>query len=524
LDGAVVGDRSREPLSVETHPGDLMLGNVAEILWSNGQPQQQIAVIERREAVSYGALRNRAGVIASSLLRSGVEAGERVAVLLPRGAEAAACFFGVLAAGAVAVIVNESLRPRQVEHIVRHSDSTMIITSDEVLGQFDRRLDVAGSIVESSALQNGPPTGPVPRTLSDIAQIIYTSGSTGVPKGVTVSHGNVWSGITAVVRYLGISSVDRIASLLPFSFDYGLNQLLCSAAVGATLVVERSPVPQRIVRSLRESAVTVLPALPPLWLQLLGAMSFRENPITSLRVMTNTGGSLTTATVRQIRRSQPGADLVLMYGLTEAFRSTFLDPARVDEKPRSIGRAIPGAEIMVLREDLTACHPGEVGQLVHRGPTVALGYWADREATERVFRPNPLRPHGAPDAERVVFSGDLVSRDEDGDLTFVGREDALIKVLGYRVSPDEVVEALQSSGEVLEAVVTSEPDELMGARVVAHVVLKDAGRIAELEEYCQRELPRYMRPARFDVRAELPRTHSGKFDLVAVARETDAVS
>ena len=188
------------------------------------------------------------------------------------------------------------------------------------------------------------------------------------------------------------------------------------------------------------------------------------------------------ATLQKLRGIFPKARPYLMYGLTEAFRSAYLPPELADRKPNSIGQAIPGAELLVLRDDLTECEPGEHGQLVHRGPTVALGYWNDPETTARVFRPNPLRPPGTPDAERVVFSGDRVYRDEEGDLFFVGRQDQLIKTLGYRVSPDEVADVLYASGEVVEAAVTSEPDDLRGARIVANVVLGEDGDLDRLRD------------------------------------------
>jgi acyl-coenzyme A synthetase/AMP-(fatty) acid ligase len=208
-----------------------------------------------------------------------------------------------------------------------------------------------------------------------------------------------------------------------------------------------------------------------------------------------------------------------MYGLTEAFRSTYLAPEIVDRKPGSIGKAIPGAEILVLNEQLQRCKPGETGQLVHRGATVSLGYWNDPDATSLVFRSHPLRPPGTPDTERVVFSGDLVYQDEDGDLFFVSREDKLIKTLGYRVSPDEVADALYGSGEVVEALVTSEPDEVRGARIVAYVVLADGGRLDRLKGFCARELPRYMQPGRIEVRSALSRTASGKHDPAATVAQ-----
>jgi acyl-CoA synthetase (AMP-forming)/AMP-acid ligase II len=318
-----------------------------------------------------------------------------------------------------------------------------------------------------------------------------------------------------VSAYVGVTADDRLASLLPFSFDYGFNQLLCAVLNRAVLIVERSPIPQQIVGTLRSMEATVLAAVPPLWLQLLGTASFRNEPLPRLRAMTNSGGRLPVEAVRTLRSAHPAARLFLMYGLTEAFRSTYLPPEEADRHPDAIGQAIPGAEILVVREDLTPCARGEVGELVHRGPTVALGYWNDPEATARVFRPNPLRPPGAPDAERVVFSGDLVRRDEDGWLYYVARRDRMIKTLGYRVSPDEVAEALYASGQVLEGIVGSEPDPERGERIVAYVVLRADGVLERLEEFLRAELPRYMQPSRIEVRSELPRTSSGKHDLRA---------
>jgi amino acid adenylation domain-containing protein len=496
------------------------LGNVAQMLLATaaanpGQP----AVMDGEATTGYGELAARSLGIARTLQALGVEPDDRVAVFLHRGADAAAAFFGVLASGAIAVTVNESLRPRQVEYILDHAGATVLLTSSDLSRRLPRPLETSARVVEIDDVSASGSVQPVARVDSDVAHIIYTSGSTGLPKGVTISHGNLWAGMTAVVDYLGITQADRVASLLPFSFDYGLNQLLCCAGTGAALVVERSPIPHRIVETLRSRDVTVLPAVPPLWLQLLTVDGFRDRPLPTLRVLTNTGGRLPVHAVAQLRRCQPHADLVLMYGLTEAFRSTYLAPQAVDRKPGSIGKAIPGAEILVLNERLERCKPGETGQLVHRGPTVALGYWNDPEATSRVFRSHPLCPPGTPDSERVVFSGDLVYQDEDGDLFFVSREDKLIKTLGYRVSPDEVADALYGSGEVLEALVTSEPDELRGARIVAYVVLAENGGLDRVKAFCARELPRYMQPSKIEVRSALSRTSSGKHDPAATVAQ-----
>jgi acyl-CoA synthetase (AMP-forming)/AMP-acid ligase II len=500
------------PLNILPQP----LGNAAQMLLATAAADpEQPAVIDGDATTGYGQLGGRSLGIARTLQAVGVEPDDRVAVFLHRSSDAAAAFFGVLASGAIAVTVNESLRPRQIEYILNHADATVLLTSSELTRRLPRPLETTAHVLDIDEVPTTGSLEPAARVGSDVAHIIYTSGSTGPPKGVTISQANLWAGMTAVVGYLGITGDDRIASLLPFSFDYGLNQLLCCTGTGAALVVERSPIPHRIVETLRSRDVTVLPAVPPLWLQLLTVDGFREQRLPALQVMTNTGGRLPVDAVHQLRRCQPHADLVLMYGLTEAFRSTYLAPQAVDRKPGSIGKAIPGAEILVLNEQLERCMPGETGQLVHRGPTVALGYWKDSETTSRVFRPHPLRPPGTPDSERVVFSGDLVYPDEDGDLFFVSREDKLIKTLGYRVSPDEVADVLYASGQVIEALVTSEPDEVRGARIVAYVVLADAGRLDRLKSFCTRELPRYMQPSRIEVRSTLSRTPSGKHDPAA---------
>jgi amino acid adenylation domain-containing protein len=479
------------------------------------------AIVDEKATTDYGVLGARTLAFAEALQSAGIRPDDRVGIMLQRGANAAAAFFGVLAAGGIAVIINEGLRPRQIEHILSHSSARALVTSTAVLARQHRPIVTPAFIVDVDDIPSMGTFTLVRRIGSDVAQIIYTSGSTGLPKGVAISHGNLWAGMQAVVDYLGIRRDDRIASLLPFSFDYGLNQLLTCVGTGAALVVERSHVAQRIVRTLREQAVTILPVVPPLWLQLLGVKAFEAERLDHLRIMTNTGGRLPTDAVRRLRACQPQASLVLMYGLTEAFRSTYLHPEKADSKPNSIGQAIPGAQILVLDEHGRPCPTGKTGELVHRGPTVSLGYWDDPAATAQVFQPNPLCPAGAPSAERVVFSGDLVYRDEEGDLFFVGRRDGMIKTLGYRVSPDEVSDVLYASGEVTEAVVTAEPDDLRGSRIVAFVVLTPEGSIERLQAFCSEELPRYMRPERIEVRSSLMRTSSGKFDVRATAGGVD---
>ncbi len=498
--------------------------NIAQLLWKGAVAHgHDIAIATRDADITYAALAGRAGAFAAALRARHIVAGDRVAIFLERGADAAAAFFGVVAAGGIAVIMSESLRPRQIEYICENAGARLLIAGADLLAQQPRIVAQGVPRLDPTDVAPSAPWEPVQRVSDDIAQLIYTSGSTGRPKGVTVTHGNLWAGVQSVCKYLQLESTDRIASLLPFSFDYGLNQLMCALWCGGTLVIETRRLPDDILAGLRYAQVSVIAAVPPIWLQLLTAPGF-VSPLPSLRIMTSTGGRLPTDAVRRMRTLQPHARLYLMYGLTEAFRATYLSPEEVDAHPTSIGRAIPGTEIMVLREDGSACAPGEMGELVQRGPTVALGYWNDRRATDEVYRPNPGRPAGAPDAERVVFSGDLVRRDDDGRLYFIGRRDKLIKTLGHRVSPDDVAEALHASGEVAEAVITTEPDGWRGEQIVAVVRLASGGSLPRLRAFCRAELPRYMQPARYQIEAELPRVPNGKYDVAAISEQVAALA
>jgi acyl-CoA synthetase (AMP-forming)/AMP-acid ligase II len=201
----------------------------------------------------------------------------------------------------------------------------------------------------------------------------------------------------------------------------------------------------------------------------------------------------------------------LMYGLSEAFRSSYLPPDQIDARRGSMGKAIPETDLFVVRDDNTRAEPGEVGQLVHAGPTVALGYFGDPERTAAVFKPHPFSP--SPD-ERVVYSGDLVKADAEGFLYFVGRRDLQMKSHGLRFSPEEVEEIVQRAELVAEVVARGEPDDVAGQAVVLHVVAKHADTFTTdaLLAFCRREMPRYMVPARIYVHADLPRTSSGKVD------------
>ena len=476
------------------------------------------------------------GVWPEVLKRAGVCPGDRVALHLEKSIEEATAILAVSMAGGVFVNVNPLLKARQVRHILSDSGATTLITAWPRLKSLgadlsgldalqtivtygskvtlrDDALDGRGVIDMASVGQETDDAGPVRRIDRDIAAIIYTSGSTGLPKGVILSHRNLVAGAESVSTYLQNTSEDRILSILPFSFDYGLNQFTTSLLVGATLVLKLHLNASETLRTIESERITGLGGIPTLWSQLLQA-GWTGLTLPSLRYITNSGGRFAEEHVKEYRRRLPHTRIYLMYGLTEAFRSTYLDPGQVDVRPTSIGKAIPNAEILVVDDQGRPCGPNEVGELVHRGAHVALGYWNDPILTAQRFKRNPLQPAAVPGDEWAVFSGDLVRRDEEGFLYYVGRKDHMIKTSGFRVSPTEVEEYFYNTGLVQDAVAFGVPDPMLGERIKVTLSLRPNVEMtgADLLAAVSRSMPSYMVPKEVQVLESLPRTSSGKLD------------
>jgi acyl-CoA ligase (AMP-forming) (exosortase A-associated) len=333
----------------------------------------------------------------------------------------------------------------------------------------DHQGDRFSVVPWGALLDHGPGTGWHRTIDADMAAIFYTSGSTGNPKGVVLSHQNMVAGATSVVRYLDNRSTDRLLAVLPLSFDYGFSQLSTGFLAGATVVLMDYLFPKDVIEVAERHQVTGLAGVPPLWIQ-IAKRSWPDSVVRNLRYVTNSGGAMPRVTLDLLRAKLPETRVFLMYGLTEAFRSTFLSPDELDRRPDSIGKAIPNAEILVVREDGSRCAPGEPGELVHRGALVALGYWNDAEKTARRFRPVPDPENGLVIPELAVWSGDTVTEDQDGFLYFVGRRDDMIKTSGYRVSPTEVETAVYAVEIVAEAIAVGVPHSLLGQGIVVVVV------------------------------------------------------
>lgn len=501
------------------------------------------ALKHRTSACNYGELQTACERFSGALFDLKIDRLERVAVYLPKQLETVFALFGTAYASCVFVPINPILKAAQVRHILRDCAVRVLITSSERLATLSESLhdciDLRHVVVvgESGAHRASTPaptfnihawdtllaaqtSAHSRRSIDvDMAAILYTSGSTGSPKGVVLSHRNLLAGVRSVTEYLTIERDDRLLAVLPLSFDYGLNQLSTAFHTGASVVMLDHLFARDVVTAVVAEKITGLAAVPPLWIQLADAVW--PNEPTALRYITNSGGSMPTTTLHKLRTLLPHTKIFLMYGLTEAFRSTYLPPDEIDRRPGSIGKAIPNAEILVVRADGSECAVNEPGELVHRGSLVAQGYWNAPELTAERFRTAPARSPELCIPELAVWSGDTVRRDADGYLYFIGRQDDMIKTSGYRVSPTEIEEFALQTKLATEAVALGLPHPTLGQAIALLAVPAGLQDEQALLDACRKHLPAFMVPLHVSWRTSLPRNPNGKFDRKLLTIELD---
>ena len=483
------------------------------------------ALVLRSGTLNHKDLKDRVARLAGWLQSLGLEPGVRVASWAAKGELTCLLPLAAPRAGLVHVPINPLLKRAQVAHILADSGAVLLLATPSRLANLEPG-DCPGHcrpVAEEAVLADAaraPPLGPSHADPRALAAILYTSGSTGRPKGVMLSHANMWLGADSVAGYLGLVADDVTLAVLPFAFDYGQNQLLSTWYAGGCVVPLDYLAPRDVIKAVARHGVTTLAAVPPLWVQLT-ELDWPADIAAKLSRLTNSGGALTAELVRELRSLFPAARLFPMYGLTEAFRSTYLDPALVDAHPTSIGKAIPHAEILVIGDHGNVTADGEEGELVHCGPLVAGGYWQDPLRTAERFKP-------APAASRyggmAVWSGDRVRREADGLLYFVGRRDAMIKSAGNRISPQEIEDAALASGLVAEAVALGIPDARLGQAV--HLIVRPIAGIAEgeteLPRILMQQLPNFMQPKVIHWREVMPISPNGKIDRTGLYQELAA--
>jgi len=508
-----------------------------------------VALTHGTTSTTYETLDSAIDGFVNGVVALGVQRGERVAIYLEKRLETVVASFGATAAGAVFVPLNPLLKPDQVAFILQDCSVRVLVTSPDRLALLAPALATCEALrhvvltdvdtvaaVLTDALRPGLHVTPWSELLAaprraghrvidtDMAAILYTSGSTGRPKGVVLSHRNMVAGAKSVAGYLGNNSGDTLLAALPLSFDAGFSQLTTAFHAGARVVLLNYLMPRDVLKAMEREHVTGLTAVPPLYIQLT-SLAWPAAIGEHLRYFANTGGRMPRETLSLLRQRVPQAQPFLMYGLTEAFRSTYLPPDEVDRRPDSIGKAIPNAEILVLREDGSECAPDEPGELVHRGALVGLGYWGDAEKTAERYKPLPSQAPGREGGlqlpEYAVFSGDTVRRDAEGFLYFIGRRDEMIKTSGYRVSPTEVEEVLYATRLVGECVAFGIDSPVLGQaiQVIAtppegQQALNSTALLAE----CRQRMPAYMVPAGVQSAVgPLPRNPNGKIDRKLLA-------
>lgn len=473
--------------------------------------------------LSYAELDDLSDRLAASLWSQGVMRGDRVLVFMSNCWEATVAIYAILKAGAVFSPINASTKADKLAYIIENCRARMVIAQEKlapiaveaIRSNKDCELIVAKRGEEAAQ----PGTHSFTQMLQvarhpvlhggidvDLAMLIYTSGSTGRPKGVMMNHRNIEAAAASITTYVQNSEDDIILNVLPLAFDYGLYQLFMTIRSGATLVLEASfGFPQAIFEVMRREHVTGFPLVPTMAALILQMRDIEPGFLPDLRYITNTAAALPPAHIARLRELFPGVRLYSMYGLTECKRCTYLPPQQLDQRPGSVGIAIPNTEAFVVDDSGAVVEPGIVGELVIRGPHVMQGYWENAEATARMLRPGP-NPW-----EKVLYTGDLFSMDGDGYLYFVGRKDDIIKTRGEKVAPKEVEAVLHACPGIAEAVVIGVDDPVLGQAIRAIVVLSDPALTdREIIRFCAKNLEDFMVPKSLEFRPSLPKTDTGK--------------
>jgi acyl-CoA synthetase (AMP-forming)/AMP-acid ligase II len=479
---------------------------------------ERTAIIDGGRSIRYETLSKWAAAAASFLRKEGLRPGDRVAILVPNSAEYAAIYYGILAAGGAVVALNTAAKARDLSNWVAHSECRWLFAQANHPELGELLANVAGPI---RVVEVGDTAGELGTALDDIfaagggferhptgdeaetlAAIIYTSGTTGRPKGVMLSHANLYSNTRSIIRYLGIDCEDRVLNVLPFYYSYGNSVLHTHLAVGGTVLLENSLLfPHRVLERLVVERATGFSGVPATFALLLNRTRLESYDLSSVRYLTQAGGPMAPASIERLRAAIPHADFYVMYGQTEAAaRLSYLPPERLTEKMGSIGIAIPDVELDIRDEQQNSVPPRVTGEICARGPNVMMGYWRDPEMTATVLRGGWLR------------TGDLAYRDPDGYYYIVGRSSEMIKSGAHRVSPKEIEEVILELPGVEEVAAIGVPDELLGETIKVVVVpaSADAPSKRAIQAHCRANLATYKIPKSVEFAKEIPKTASGK--------------
>jgi len=500
------------------------------------QPDKEAVVVEGK-AYSYAELLGSSLRLAAVLKQRGILQGDRVAIYMNNTWPCVVSIYATLLVGGVFMAINPQTKVEKLKFMLEDSEAKILITESLLEKyflpaiqniEFLKGMIVSGDLDSSSvpesienqdfnhALQNSRPLQePVEIIPNDLAALIYTSGSTGFPKGVMLSHQSMVFAAWSLIEYQRLSESDRILLVLPITFDYGLYQLLMAMKLGATLIIERSFVfPVEIYKRIEEQKVTVFPAVPMIYALMISSHKKKKLCFPNVTRITNTAAALSAEYIPYLHEIFPNALIYKMYGLTECKRVSYLEPELIDEKPTSVGRAIPGTEVFLLSADGEPVAPGDTGILHVRGPHIMMGYWKNPEKSKEMLRPGKFP------GEKVLCTGDFFRMDVDGLLYFVGRSDDIIKTRGEKVSPVEVENTLVGIVGIKEAAVIGVNNNIHGQVIKAFVSLDNGVELNDrkIKKVCSENLENFMVPSEVIIMKELPKTDNGKLDKKTLAQ------
>ena len=524
---------------------------MAYLLWqylqdSAGRYPDRPALAWKGESLSYRELDEQSTRVANVLTRSGIGRGARVGLYLPKSPRAVAAILGVLKSGAAYVPIDPSAPPLRAAYILQNCAVAGLVTTGRKLSGFRdcasdlrciRTLLLADDGPENVTLPSAEAHGwdalaalPSERRLAepgietDPAYILYTSGSTGNPKGVILSHRNALAFVEWGADTFAVSHEDRLSNHAPFHFDLSVFDLYVALRAGACMSIVPdaiAPFPMELARWIDVERITVWYSVPSALTRLLLHGDLDRFGYGTLRTVLFAGEVFPVKYLRALMRRLPRTEFFNLYGPTETNVCTYykvpdLPDDRTEDIP--IGAACANTEVFAVDDADRLVPPGETGELLVKGPTVMMGYWSLPDRTDQVLVKNPLQPAYH---EFVYRTGDSVRVGDDGQYLYVGRKDNMVKSRGYRIELGEIEQTLYLHEHVKEAVVLALPDDEVGSRLSAVVVLHDghATTRTELQAFCATRLPKYMVPEEFAFKDELPRTSTGKADRVALKRD-----
>ena len=509
--------------------------------------EEKTAAIHLGRSITYGELYRSSTALAERIKRLGLPSGSRAAILFENSIDYMICYFASFLAGLVAVPLDTSLAPEDLNYILTDCGAGIFMVQskyrrrlDTILGRnlslslivSDRTMPIAdsfppmetigGIIEEASSIPSltraAAAVTSVDQAPHELAAIFYTSGSTGEPKGVMLSHCNLVSNTLATVQYLGLTENDSVLVILPFYYIYGNSLLLTHVATGGHVVIDnRFMYPEVVLDSLEESKATGFAGVPSTFMIALSKSTIAKRKLADLEYITQAGGAMAPEVTRRLMQACPNQKIWVMYGQTEASpRVTYLPPERLNEKLGSIGIAVPGVEVKILDESGRELPVGETGEIVVGGPNVMLGYWNQPEETAEVLR------------DGWLITGDLARKDDDGYIYVVGRKREIIKSAGHRLSAKEIEERILEHPAVAEAAVFGVPDGILGEAIHAVVVLRLGAQCDEkqIQGFCQKHLAAFKIPRAVHFATNLPKSQSGKINKLQlkehVLRENNA--